>query len=120
VSRKTTSVATFEIAGASWLRLCVEPGCVEAAVSRGRCPAHRRERNRRYRKRVNRKVYDSAKWRYTRRRQLFNEPLCENQGCDRITTDVHHRRAIQDGGEVWSLVNLQPLCHSAPRADHAG
>jgi hypothetical protein len=93
------------------VRLCLDPGCVEAAVSRGRCPAHRRERNRRYRKRENRNIYDSARWRYARRRQLFLEPLCELEGCDEIATDVHHRQAIQDGGEVWSLANLENLCH---------
>jgi hypothetical protein len=59
----------------------------------------------------NKPIYNSRRWRYTRRRQLFNEPLCENGGCDRIATDVHHRQALQDGGEVWSLANLESLCH---------
>jgi 5-methylcytosine-specific restriction endonuclease McrA len=90
-------------------RLCLEPRCPEPATWRGRCPVHRTQRNRETRSK-NAKVYNTKRWRLLRRRKLFLTPLCEC-GCDRIATDVHHIKDIEQGGDPWSLDNLESLTH---------
>jgi 5-methylcytosine-specific restriction protein A len=54
--------------------------------------------------------YNSARWKYTRRRQLHHHPLCAV--CGEIATDVDHIRPVEDGGDPWSFTNLMSLCHS--------
>lgn len=91
-------------------RLCLEPRCSEPPAYRGRCLTHRTQRNRETRSR-NAKVYGTKRWRLLRRKKLKATPICER--CDHVlATDVHHRQAIQDGGDPWSMTNLEALCHS--------
>jgi 5-methylcytosine-specific restriction enzyme A len=92
-------------------RLCAEAGCMSEAVSRCRCREHARERDRLYRS-ANAPIYASKRWKITRRRQLFLEPLCQHPGCNRVATDVHHLTDLQDGGALWSFENLESLCHA--------
>lgn len=87
------------------IRLCSHPGCPEAATYRGRCPEHARQRNRDTHH--NRHIYNSKRWKHTRRRVLFNQPLCQ---CGKLATDVDHITPISDGGDPWNHANLQPLC----------
>jgi hypothetical protein len=91
------------------MRLCTTPGCSEAATVDYRCRDHNRERNRRYTS-PNKPVYNSRRWTFTRRRKLFTDPFCAV--CGGIAEDVHHIIDIEDGGAVWSLQNLQSLCHA--------
>jgi 5-methylcytosine-specific restriction protein A len=76
---------------------------------RGRCRDHARRRNAETRSQ-NRGVYGSSKWKNTRRRFLFENPLCAV--CGGIATDVHHRVDLQAGGAPYDWENLQALCHA--------
>jgi 5-methylcytosine-specific restriction endonuclease McrA len=53
-------------------------------------------------------LYRTKRWQITRRRVLFNHPLCRE--CDRIATDVDHITPLAEGGDPYNLANLQPLC----------
>lgn len=92
------------------IRLCSTAGCPEVATYRGRCAGCSRTRERVTHR--NRGVYNSKRWKHTRRRVLFEQPLCQHEGCTAIATDVDHIVAIEDGGDQWSLSNLQGLCAS--------
>lgn len=60
--------------------------------------------------------YD-RKWRLRRARFLLDHPICEEQGCHKASTDVHHRikrkdliaQGVQDPDADQYL---QALCHS--------
>jgi len=44
---------------------------------------------------------------------LYEQPLCvrcKAQGFIELATDLHHRRAIRDGGHAYDLGNIEPLC----------
>ena len=89
------------------VRLCLEPRCPNLVAYRGRCRRHARQRNRDTHR--NRHIYDSKRWRILRRKVLYDYPIC--QTCDEeLATDVDHIRPIEQGGEPWSLSNLQALC----------
>ena len=88
-------------------RLCLTPRCPNPATYRGRCQGHARTTNRDTHR--NRTLYNSAKWKHTRRRILFEEPLCP---CGEIAVDVHHVQDIDDGGDPWARSNLVGLCKS--------
>ena len=75
-------------------------------TSGSRCRTHERERNRRHRS-EHKLIYNTRKWTFTRRRVLFERPLCER--CGAIATDVHHRDGYED---PYALDGLEPLCHS--------
>lgn len=90
------------------VRLCLEPRCGNTAEYRGRCKPHARARERATH--PNKNIYNTARWRHTRRKQLNREPLCRQ--CGRIATDVDHIVPIEDGGPTWSLDNLQSLCRT--------
>jgi 5-methylcytosine-specific restriction endonuclease McrA len=88
-------------------RLCSTPKCPNPATYRGRCKGHAKQRNRDTHR--NRQIYNSRRWKYLRRAVLFDEPLCQ---CGEIATDVDHIIPIEQGGDPYSRVNLQPLCFS--------
>jgi 5-methylcytosine-specific restriction protein A len=90
------------------IRLCLEPRCPNPATYRGRCKPHARDRERTTH--PNKQVYNRARWRNTRRKQLHREPLCRQ--CGRIATDVDHITPIEQGGKVWDMANLRSLCKS--------
>jgi 5-methylcytosine-specific restriction endonuclease McrA len=88
-------------------RLCAWPRCGNPATYRGYCPEHARTNNQATHR--NRTVYNSAKWKHTRKLVLFEQPLCP---CGDIATDVDHITAIEAGGNPWVRSNLQALCAS--------
>ena len=60
------------------------------------------------------KLYNSARWKAVREKQLKIQPLCEaclNNGIDTIATQVDHIKAITWGGSELDLRNLQSLCY---------
>ena len=99
-------------------RVCIEAGCPNPVTSRGRCDFHReakerdRSRVRRAENRERNRFYARKRWRMTRKRKLFLNPLCEleHPGCLRIASEVHHRVAIEDGGGEYALDNLVSAC----------
>jgi 5-methylcytosine-specific restriction enzyme A len=109
------------------VRPCLEPGCpnyVRDARSKGRCDEHYRalERNRSRSRREDAKqrnrLYARKKWRMTRRRKLYETPLCELEfdGCLGIASEVHHRVPLEQGGAPYHPANLVSACkpcHSA-------
>lgn len=114
------------------IKLCLEPRCPNEAEIRGRCRAHHRERER-GRNRVRTKdgrernrFYARKRWRMTRRRKLFLEPLCEyveanGERCRFIAEHVHHRIDLADGGAEYNLDNLMSICkrhHSKITLEH--
>lgn len=83
------------------------------------CGSQRRGKDRAYDQRrgtAAERGYD-ATWRKLRRMQLAIEPLCRD--CNRgggvvLATEVHHIRAVRDGGtnELENLMSLCKPCHS--------
>lgn len=93
------------------MALCLHPRCPEPPVYRGRCAAHSRAKERGT-NRAGRKVYNTKRWQIVRRRVLFEQPLCAEEGCDEIATDVDHIVPIAKGGDPFARSNLAALCHS--------
>jgi 5-methylcytosine-specific restriction endonuclease McrA len=91
------------------LKVCLEPACAEPAWYRGRCVKHSQQRERSI-DRAGAKVYRSKKWAMTRKRKLFDTPLCER--CGEMADTVHHRVDLDDGGAPYSLANLEAVCAS--------
>jgi 5-methylcytosine-specific restriction enzyme A len=99
-------------------RLCLEPRCPNPATARGRCDEHRKEqernrsRSRRADARERNRMYARKRWAMTRKAKLFANPLCEleHPGCFGIASEVHHRVAMEDGGEKYALENLVSAC----------
>lgn len=87
------------------IRICSEPRCPNEARYRGRCRAHAASRERATH--LNKAFYNSAKWVNTRRRQLFDHPLCE---CGAVASEVDHVVPIEQGGDRWAFTNLQSMC----------
>ena len=50
-------------------------------------------------------------WQKVRRMILRRQPICATPGCGQAATDVHHIKALAQGGEN-SEENLQGLCHA--------
>jgi 5-methylcytosine-specific restriction protein A len=89
-------------------RLCVEPRCPNPTHYRGRCQRHAKQRNKQTAS-ANKHIYNSARWRHLRNKKLSLDPIC--QRCDKVlATEVHHLTAIQQGGDPWSMQNLESLC----------
>lgn len=56
--------------------------------------------------------YSDRRWRRTRRRYLAKHPVCEEQGCEAASTDVHHRDGLgHEGPAGHDEGNLEALCH---------
>lgn len=97
-------------------RSCLTPGCPNFASYRGRCKSCAAEKERT--KRAGKDdIYHTKKWDRTRNHKLRLNGLCEyvdpDEGyCTAIATDVHHKQDIADGGDKWSMANLEALCHS--------
>jgi 5-methylcytosine-specific restriction protein A len=93
---------------------CSIPGCPNEAVKRGRCREHGNEREREQgaRKRTdgNALFYKSKAWQIQRRIVLARDPICRICG-EQPSTEVDHVKAIEDGGSLLSLDNLQGACH---------
>lgn len=90
------------------IRLCLAAGCPRPASYRGYCAEHARVRERRT-NRAGKAIYNSTRWKHTRRRVLFLQPLCAVEGCGEIATDVDHIVPLPDGA-AYELSNLQGLC----------
>lgn len=77
-----------------------------ALSDRTRCPSHRTVRPT-----AARRGYD-ARWRRTRARFLASQPVCQEPGCDRPATDVHHLDGLGPNGPLGhSWANLSARCH---------
>ncbi len=91
-------------------RACSEPGCPGFASYRGRCPEHARQRDRSIH-RAGRVIYNTKRWKLTRRAKLTQSPICER--CEaQLATEVHHRTPIAEGGPEHAMDNLEALCKS--------
>jgi 5-methylcytosine-specific restriction enzyme A len=90
-------------------KLCLRAGCPRFAEVGARCRLHAAEQRKQNRS-PNNSFYASRRWRLTRRRKLFQDPICEHPGCDRPAEHVHHITPIEDGGDRNDFANLQSLC----------
>lgn len=57
--------------------------------------------------------YYTARWARLRRKVLAKEPMCRacaTRGQHAPGEHVDHITPIRQGGDVWSMDNLQPLC----------
>jgi len=68
-------------------------------------------------------IYRSTRWRKLREAKLRITPYCECQDCigKNVKADmVDHIKRIEDGGDPWSMDNLQSMrnhpCHDRKRA----
>jgi 5-methylcytosine-specific restriction endonuclease McrA len=114
-------------------KVCLEPRCpnlVDDPKYRGRCKEHylerERERNRRRRADPDRgrrvQVYHSKRWLMLRRRVLFEQPICAEEGCMRLATDCDHIIPMSQGGAEYERENTQGLCahHHALKSAREG
>jgi 5-methylcytosine-specific restriction endonuclease McrA len=71
-----------------------------------------RSRSRREDAKQRNRLYARKRWAMTRKEQLFQQSLCEleHPGCLGIANEVHHRVALQDGGDPYDLENLMRCC----------
>jgi 5-methylcytosine-specific restriction protein A len=71
-----------------------------------------RSRARRADARERNRMYARKKWAMTRKAKLFANPLCELEypGCLGVSTEVHHRIAMEDGGAKYDQANLVSTC----------
>jgi 5-methylcytosine-specific restriction endonuclease McrA len=101
------------------VRPCLEPRCPNFAApkGRGRCLEHyrqrERERNRRRRADPNRgkrvQLYHSKRWLALRKKVLFEQPICAEEGCMRLATEVDHIIPMSRGGAEYERDNCQGL-----------
>jgi len=70
------------------------------------------------RKKHNKRIYDSIRWRKLRSYYIANNPLCEKCLEDDQYVDATGRRGVVDhiipineGGAVFDVANLQTLCN---------
>lgn len=95
-------------------RPCSNFPCGNMAAYRGRCAACNASRDQR-RGNTTARGYDQD-WENARRIYLHAHPLCE--GCaaagfyDRPAREVHHKRALRDGGARLDPANFRALCKS--------
>ena len=90
------------------VRLCLARGCPNLATYRGHCPDHARVKEQQTR-RSGKVIYNTTRWKHTRKRVLFEQPLCAVEGCNEIATDVDHIEPLPHGAP-YDLENLQGLC----------
>lgn len=98
------------------IQACANPTCPKPATYRGRCREHATKRDRDI-NRAGYRIYRSKRWQITRRKQLFDHPLCQcdDPSCQLIATDVDHIVPLERGGDPWNPKNLRSLakgCHS--------
>lgn len=87
------------------IRLCLAPRCGSRAAHRGYCRDHAPPQ--RLDKVEQKRIYNSKRWKSTRKRQLFEHPLCK---CGHIAEEVDHILPLADGGDPYRFDNLQSLC----------
>jgi 5-methylcytosine-specific restriction protein A len=73
------------------------------------------------------RIYSKQQWKRLRKVKLSLDPLCAHcllVGLAEPAREVHHKQAINNGGEPWDLDNLVCLCtpcHSrATRSEQEG
>jgi len=58
-------------------------------------------------------IYSTYRWKKLRKTKAELNPLCEHCevfGIAKPVEEVDHKLAIEDGGEIWNINNLQSLC----------
>jgi len=69
----------------------------------------------------NDKFYQSKAWRNLRAYKLSLNPLCENENCKNVATEVHHIKERKDFPELQlEINNLQSLCKPCHSTHTAG
>lgn len=69
------------------------------------------------------RLYGTRMWRRVRKAKLAMNPLCERcraSGRIEAATEVHHRMAVRDGGDLFDVAGLESLCkpcHSRESAE---
>ena len=65
----------------------------------------------------NEALYNSARWRSFSERYKRDNPMCCKEGCTEPTAYTDHIQPINEGGAVYDINNLQPLCigHNASK-----
>lgn len=108
-------------------RPCRQPGCPSLAVKDGYCEKHRKieqQASDARRGTPSERGYD-AHWHKVRQMHLNEYPLChdcESLGLVTAGTEVHHIKALNDGGtnDDDNLMSLCHECHSRRTAKEQG
>lgn len=87
---------------------CLNEGRRGFAEYRGRCKEHAAKRERQTHKAEHRKVYQSKKWRNTRKKMLG---LCVDCG-KAVGEEIDHIVPLEQGGAPYHPDNLAPRCKS--------
>ncbi len=93
---------------------CTQPGCPALVKGGGRCPKHVVARTSNALTSTGGRIYDLARWTAVRIRVIREEPWCRaclTQGIKKLSSQVDHIIALEDGGDPWSRKNLQALCN---------
>ena len=94
-------------------RLCP----IHGIINTNRCELCHKQTAKAYdktaRNKDNNKLYHSARWKKVRIKQLSMNPLCINfDTCHNVATIADHIKELVDGGEAFSLDNIQSICKS--------
>jgi 5-methylcytosine-specific restriction protein A len=97
-------------------RPCGYPGC-SRLVTGSYCEEHQKlvtaQYNKYGRDDFTKNFYNTPEWRYARKQQLEQHPLCEEclkRGIHTKATMVDHIVPIKQGGDKYDPCNLQSLC----------
>lgn len=107
-------------------RPCSYPGCPKL-VDGQYCDEHKKLTDKQYnrygRDEFTKNFYKTHEWLYVRKRQLEQQPFCEEclkEGKRVKAKMVDHIKPIKQGGEIFAPSNLQSLCwacHSRKSAE---
>ena len=108
-------------------QLCITPGCPREAVTRSRCRQHATQERKSNRSPFD-AFYSSRAWKLSRRKQLFDHPLCQyvlddGTPCNAVADSVHHIVELRDDGPPRDPTNLMSCCrphHSVIHTERNG
>jgi 5-methylcytosine-specific restriction endonuclease McrA len=100
------------------LRVCNTPGCGALIEGTGKCPGCERERRA---ARPREPFYSTPKWKAIRKQYLERHPVCEEDGCEAASVEVHHIDGIVEHCSYRNLKALCKPCHTRVTfAPHVG
>ena len=102
-------------------RYCLQPGCPEIIVPPAAYCRHHTQIEKAIQQKYEKRnpAYSTGVWKRARAFYRKDHPICEV--CNRKPTAIiHHRKAIEDGGELLAYDNLQAVCRLCHGELHGG
>lgn len=64
------------------------------------------------------RIYQRQEWRALQKKLKQERPKCQ-AGCGNVASQIHHRRALSEGGAAFDIDNLVFLCAPCHREAHS-